>query len=167
MHQLTQPYQIVLFQNLKPGRPSVKRCPRCGVEKEVWEFPTRGLAAPRPNSYCHSCQREYSRNHYHANARAHNLRRLANQRRYRIRNRELVNQYLASRVCIDCGEADPTVLEFDHVRGSKRDDVSTLVRRAFSWKRVSAEMAKCEVRCANCHRRKTAKQLWPQGTNGR
>jgi hypothetical protein len=56
---------------------------------------------------------------------------------------------------MDCGETDPDVLEFDHLR-DKRADISTLVQYGVSWKTVQDEIAKCEVRCANCHRRRTA-----------
>src|SRR5215469_13548519 len=137
-----------------------KRCAMCGLIKQISEFPVRANNRPRPNAYCKECQRVYSREHYRKNARKHNQRRLANQRRYRVRNRRLMDQHLAERACIDCGEDDPIVLEFDHVRGPKLADVSTLVSRAFPWKRIREEMEKCEVRCANCHRRRTSSQLW-------
>ncbi len=55
--------------------------------------------------------------------------------------------------CKDCGEKDPVVLQFDHVRGKKTAGVSTLVLR--SRKVLLAEIRKCEVRCANCHVRVT------------
>jgi hypothetical protein len=51
------------------------------------------------------------------------------------------------------------VLEFDHHdRATKREDVSRLMAYS-SWRRIEAEIAKCDVRCANCHRRRTAHQL--------
>src|SRR5262249_53749567 len=34
-----------------------------------------------------------------------------------------------------------------------------LVRQAYSWVAVQAEIAKCVVRCANCHHRRTAQQF--------
>jgi hypothetical protein len=52
------------------------------------------------------------------------------------------------RGCIDCGyDANADALEFDHVRGTKAANVNaTLKPRA-----LAIEIAKCEVRCANCH----------------
>lgn len=54
---------------------------------------------------------------------------------------------------MDCGEADPVVLDFDHLE-DKLDDVSTIVNNG-TWEAVLAEIKKCEVVCANCHRRRT------------
>jgi hypothetical protein len=79
--------------------------------------------------------------------------------RYAERNRAVVALYLSSRACVDCGEADPRVLEFDHVRGKKLGNVSSLRTGGYSLERLEAELAKCEVRCANCHRRKTVQQF--------
>lgn len=57
--------------------------------------------------------------------------------------------------CVDCGEKNPIVLEFDHKK-DKVDCVGEIARRNGSLKAVKDEIAKCEVRCANCHRIKTA-----------
>jgi len=137
-----------------------KVCPICKVSKPLRDFPIRSCVTPRPNAYCKPCQRLYSRDHYRRNAKAHNQRRMANQRRYLVRNSALMVDYLIGRSCVDCGEGDPTVLEFDHVRGRKSFDVSTMVRGGFSWQRILLEIAKCELRCANCHRRQTAARFW-------
>jgi 5-methylcytosine-specific restriction endonuclease McrA len=76
------------------------------------------------------------------------------------RERELEQRiwdHLFAHACVDCGEADLPVLHFDHLR-DKVDDISTMFRRQQSWSAVLAEIAKCEVRCANCHARKTARE---------
>lgn len=73
-------------------------------------------------------------------------------------NHTFILEYLEANPCVDCGEADPVVLEFDH-RGDKRCSVSDAVRKGLGQKTIAAEIAKCDVRCANCHRRKTAGQF--------
>jgi len=80
-------------------------------------------------------------------------------RLYRARNQQMLTAYFGLHACVDCGEADPTVLEFDHVRGKKLANVANMVRNGIQWSRIEMEIAKCEVRCANCHCRKTAKEL--------
>ncbi|WP_412061844.1 hypothetical protein [Rubrivirga sp. IMCC45206] len=90
------------------------------------------------------------------------LRRGASQRTrnqgYLERNAQHLWRYLLSHPCVDCGEADPIVLEFDHVRGEKVGALSNMATRQFSVAKLNAEIAKCEVRCANCHKRKTARE---------
>jgi hypothetical protein len=50
------------------------------------------------------------------------------------------------------------VLQFDHVRGKKRGNVSSLARQGLDLQVVKNEIKKCQIRCANCHVRKTAKE---------
>jgi 5-methylcytosine-specific restriction endonuclease McrA len=82
----------------------------------------------------------------------------------RARKREDIRiemfEYLLEHPCIDCGEDDPVVLEFDHRDAA--DKHFTLGRALAvnpSLERLRAEMAKCDVRCANCHRRKTSHEF--------
>ncbi|GAA1417817.1 hypothetical protein GCM10009640_02540 [Agrococcus citreus] len=52
---------------------------------------------------------------------------------------------------MDCGSTDIRVLEFDHVRGTKVASVGSMVRRGRGLAVIEAEIAKCDVRCRNCH----------------
>lgn len=65
-----------------------------------------------------------------------------------------VRELLLASHCVDCGDSRLIVLDFDHV-GPKAGNVTDLARRGCSVRRLEAETAQCEVRCANCHRRRT------------
>lgn len=71
--------------------------------------------------------------------------------------RRYIYDFLSDNPCVDCGEIDPTVLSFDHVRGDKIDSVSRMVSSNRRIELIKDEMAKCEIRCHNCHARKTAR----------
>lgn len=61
---------------------------------------------------------------------------------------------LKANPCLDCGQTlAPEAMDFDHVRGAKVDGISQM----WSWSqdKVLAEIAKCELVCANCHRIRT------------
>ncbi len=78
-------------------------------------------------------------------------------REQREKNGRFIWEYLLKHPCADCGEIDPIVLEFDHVSENKIGTIAVLVQR-MSLKPLMAEVEKCVVRCANCHRRKHAEQ---------
>jgi len=86
------------------------------------------------------------------------LEQVRASRRARVaRAKRHVAAYLAGDPCVDCGEPDARVLDFDHV-GRKIEVVSSLAARGAPTARIDAEIARCEVRCANCHRRVTARR---------
>lgn len=74
------------------------------------------------------------------------------------RNLLHVQAHLRSSTCADCGLDDIRLLEFDHVSG-KTANVTVLAREGCSLKRLKEEMSRCEVRCPNCHRRRTIREI--------
>jgi len=70
------------------------------------------------------------------------------RKRRRIECRMKCIQYLGAE-CVDCGETDRALLEFDHVRGTKSDNVASMM--LMSWDRIKIELDKCELRCLDCH----------------
>ena len=136
----------------------MKRCPRCQQQKQIDEFYCRDSSTGAPTSYCKSCQSAYCKAHYVRHRSSHNRRRYRNKRACVRRNREYMLQHLRGAPCVDCGERDPVVLEFDHVSGDKITEVCLLAWSGCSLSQLRREMLKCEVRCANCHRRKTARE---------
>lgn len=77
--------------------------------------------------------------------------------RGRDRNQRLTRLWASLLGCVDCGERDPDVLEYDHV-GTKTENVATLSAHGVRVGRLFEEMLRCDVRCANCHRRRHASE---------
>ena len=82
------------------------------------------------------------------------------QKRHRIKIREKLLVFLSMKSCLDCGEKDPVVLDFDHRdQSTKFKSISQMLSGHYSWNSLMKEIEKCEIRCANCHRRRTYIQL--------
>lgn len=131
------------FDSHIPDAERKNMCPKCNERPKLDH-----------HSYCRSCKQEYDREYWHKNKKKH---RKARKERIR-KNKVWVYKYFESHPCTDCGESDPVVLEFDH-QGDKEHGISTMVGEAYALSTIKKEIAKCEVVCANCHRRRTAKQL--------
>lgn len=139
--------------------PSVRRCARCRIETPLDQFRVKNAVKGWYGSYCRSCARERSREHYRKNVTIYMSRARVRAVIDRRRNREFVARYLSAHPCVDCGESDSVVLEFDHRElDAKLNDVSRLIHNS-TLSAVQAEIEKCDVRCGNCHRIRTAKQF--------
>lgn len=139
---------------------SMKQCTKCKKDKPDNEFNYKIKALGLKHKQCKDCTRLFVKNHYTEN-RGYYLDK-TQKRNSKLRGEvlEYLREYLLGSPCVDCGETDITVLEFDHSgKVPKFKAVSFLVRNRYSLGKVKEEVAKCEVRCANCHRRKTAKQF--------
>lgn len=139
---------------------TVKRCPRCcppDVELPIDRFGPNRARYDGVQPYCAACMSDATdASHARDGARR---RAWVRSRTARVReeNRARMMAFLSQQSCADCGERDPVVLEFDHRDGAEKTrDVCLLVGGGYSWERVVAEMVKCDIVCANCHRRRTA-----------
>lgn len=104
---------------------------------------------------CKDCWREWYAVHKAAHVAAVRERAARRVAAHRLR----LAEYLRDHPCVDCGETDLRVLDFDHRdRTDKRGQVSRLVF-SVGWARLAEEIARCDVRCSNCHRRRTAEQM--------
>lgn len=78
---------------------------------------------------------------------------LAKTKAQRAAGRAYVAKVKAHAKCVDCGINDWRVLDFDHLpEFEKGADVSKLANSGASIATIKAEMDKCEIVCANCHR---------------
>ena len=127
----------------------LKTCWNCKEEKDIQLFDRDKSKKDGRQTRCKTCREQVNKNN--------RSNRLFNKRK-------LVFEYYKTHPCVDCGETDPVVLELDHVRGEKVSGIANLVAKNFPEKTILDEIAKCDVRCCNCHRRKTAKELgWYKG----
>lgn len=151
---------VVLPREPEPPTPPVpraeaddtrRRCSRCEREQPLSAFNRAGAGY---QYWCRACFRSYFRTRGDAHVTAV---REARERR-RAEAREQVRAHLASQRCADCGEDEVLVLEFDHLGREKNGAIANLVIAGTGRKRLERELALCEVVCANCHRRRTAKR---------
>lgn len=136
----------------------MKTCTGCKQKKSLDEFSKKNN---RKNSKCKSCVNIYYREYYSNPEKREKhliLVRARNKRELKLRQ-DFIISYLKNNSCIDCKEDDIVVLEFDHVRGSKKFTIGALAQVGASLNTLKKEISKCDVRCANCHKRKTAREF--------
>ncbi|HVD37866.1 MAG TPA: hypothetical protein VNC15_03425 [Solirubrobacterales bacterium] len=134
----------------------MNRCSRCKTEKPDADFAWRRRKRGQKDTYCRPCRAAYKQEHYQANKQRY-IAAAARRKKALLRERFIfLMDYFRDHPCVDCGETDPVVLEFDHLR-DKKVSISEGVQGR-RWQDVLDEIAKCEVVCANCHRRRTAKR---------
>ena len=135
-----------------------RRCSKCSQVKDASDFAFRNKAKGARHSYCLQCGRIFAKGHYSQHTGYYVQKARTRRRALMGEINEKLFEYLEQHPCVDCGESDPIVLEFDHVRGEKLYNVSAMSAMDLSWEAVLKEIGKCEVRCANCHRRKTSER---------
>jgi hypothetical protein len=140
---------------MRDGSP-LQKCYECGELKPSDDFAWRRRARNQRDSFCKPCRAAYHRRHYLANRQRYVEQARARKQRLALERTRYLLEFYSTRPCVDCGESDPVVLEFDHL-GDKRFDIGQALPYR-NWQSVLDEIAKCEVVCANCHRRRTARR---------
>jgi hypothetical protein len=93
----------------------MRRCGRCGELKPVEEFAWRRKDKGQRHNYCRPCHAAYHHEHYLANRERYIAQARERQNALRLERTRYLLAYFADHPCVDCGEADPVVLEFDHL----------------------------------------------------
>ena len=132
----------------------MKTCTKCNEVQDDSKFHKRGN---KLYPACRLCTNAYSRIYYKEVRKKTGYIQLEN--RFLVkRNRKFIYEILKRSKCADCRESDPIVLEFDHVRGTKLNNISNLCILNASLKKLQTEVDKCDVVCSNCRRRRTAQR---------
>lgn len=134
---------------------ATKRCCTCHELRPLTDFNVRRAAPDGLQSRCRACSRAW----YVAHREQHRANVARRTVATRLEYKRRIGVHLRAHPCVDCGETDVRVLDFDHDSGSdKRADIAALVAACGRWSDIEAEIAKCSVRCANCHRRVTSER---------
>jgi hypothetical protein len=135
-------------------RDMAKRCGRCRQLLPISNFAWRRKERGQRDNYCRPCRAAYKQEHYAANRQRY-IANAGHRKQALIAERTAyLIEFFRERPCVDCGETDPLVLEFDHL-GHKNFDIAKGLRNR-NWQAVLDEIATCDVVCANCHRRRTS-----------
>ena len=138
----------------------MKQCSKCKEIKTLNEFNFKYRERGILHVHCKECTRNFVKNHYNENKEYYLAKAQKRNKYIRDQTNSYIKGYLLSHPCIDCGEKDPVVLEFDHTgQIPKSKAVSRLIKDQVSLMVIQEEISKCVVRCANCHRKKTAKDF--------
>lgn len=131
----------------------MKICKRCGVSKAYSDFHKSAKSKDGLHSYCKICNNRQRIEKYRNNITEEKVYRDGWRKRSQDECRAFIVDYLKRHPCVDCGNSDIRVLEFDHV-GDKKYNIASMIGST-SVNRLREEVKKCVVRCANCHRIKT------------
>ena len=127
-----------------------KICTKCGLEKPLTEFNFKNKAKGKLQAQCKECQRKRERELYNMSYKQKNKDRYnQNRRAYRSKMRDIINKAKECG-CACCGETELCCLDFHHLH-DKEFVISAGTE--VSLERLLAELEKCVVLCANCHRK--------------
>lgn len=99
-------------------------------------------------------QREYKRKWYQENKAKH----IGYVRNHNTKVDDWFQQYKRTLFCELCGENHPACLDFHHTNPKEKKFSVSQKRNRPSLKQLQEEIAKCQVLCANCHRKEHYKQ---------
>src|SRR5882757_8941368 len=145
-----------------------KICGKCKLEKPLDEFHRRSDAVDGRQRMCKACNSDWVRGRYANNKESHYASVRRSRRARILYLRAMVRKIKEDRGCLDCGyRAHHCALDFDHRdRALKTMNVAFMLQKGLAEKTILSEIAKCDVRCANCHRIRTQKEIdvrWPSG----
>ena len=130
----------------------MKTCSRCNQEKAPEAFGWRSLKNQTRHSWCKVCRKAYDADSWRNGSKKKTT--LAKRAEVVERNQEYIKSILINSSCVDCKVSDPRVLQFDHIKGEKKYNVSAMFD--FSLELIKDEIKKCEIVCANCHQIRTS-----------
>ena len=138
---------IIIPASTVQVRKGHKRCTQCSKVKSHSLFPSNTKTKSGIGSWCKDCMTYKARLAFYA------------RRRFVMRAKAVP--------CADCGvQYHFSAMQFDHVEGEKTFEIGTKYS-SVSLSALKAELAKCDVVCANCHSVRTYSRTHRRSWNPR
>lgn len=137
----------------------MKKCTLCKKESPYSEFNKRARSKDGLQNVCRTCNQNRSRKYYADNVNKHRQTIKVRQASQKLKLRNIILK-IKQAPCTDCKVNYPYyVMDFDHVRGTKKYDISSMASRGGKIEHLLDEISKCELVCSNCHRIRTWNRL--------
>ncbi len=141
----------------------MKNCSKCHTDKPTTEYFMKNSKTGLLHAQCKECYRTSRKQtyakHYEKYKEVYRERAKKRHQEQREKFRQNILAYLKDKACKSCGESDVRVLEFDHLDPYQKGfTISQAVKLNKSWDNVLTEIKKCQILCANCHRKRTCSQ---------
>ena len=138
----------------------MKTCNGCKRELSLDEFNKNRTHHDGLQSRCRWCNNRATEKHYEENKQYYLDKQSRRIKTVGALGREYLMKYLLEHPCVDCNNTDIEVLEFDHRDPKEKlHNVGSMAHAAYSVDAIKQEVLKCDVRCANCHVKKTRRQF--------
>ncbi len=141
---------LCIFADMK------KKCVVCKKTKPLSEFRKNCSRKDGYHSCCSLCDKKRQKEWYKKNKERLSEKVKKRNRITRNTCRQYAVGFLKEHPCCCCGESDIVVLDFDHINGGEKENNISKLIIAGNLSKLKEEILKCQILCANCHRRKTA-----------
>lgn len=127
-----------------------KICSKCKQELEISHFRWRNKTKGVLHSQCKNCEKQSDKIRY-ANSASRQI-----SIKTRAEQQKEINQYIVEQRklcgCQKCGEKRLYLMEFHHINAEDKINTIAHMIKSASSESLIAELNKCLVLCANCHR---------------
>jgi len=124
-------------------------CSVCKQEKDECNFNFKDKSKGKRRTTCKICSREQSRQHYENNKEYYSDR----NKKYREKIDNEWNEFKNGLKCCRCGESHIACIVFHHKDPCEKEYTIANKSKRYRLEYIKKELEKCEILCANCHRK--------------
>ena len=143
-------YNIYIYRYyIIGGIINMKRCSKCKISKSNSEFYKSKADKSGLCSYCKVCNNAATKKWQKENKELF----YSYTKKYKDKKRDFYIEYKKRLKCQDCGERHSACLVFHHRNPEEKVFTIGCSTPGYSIERIMKEIAKCDVLCANCHKK--------------